>query len=70
MRRNTGAADLSGLKLRLRSPNSTIPITLDGASRFVLPPLPRGEWELVANRGAKGLGITPLVRSPGTSDAD
>lgn len=65
-----GAGDLSGLRLRLRSGDTVIPISLDSASRFVLPVLPRGKWELVANRGAKGLRISPLVLSPGTTQSD
>lgn len=57
---------LDELKLVLRSPTATVPITLDGRHRFVLPELRDDEWELLANRGRGALAVRPIVLSPGT----
>lgn len=61
---------LANLRLTLRSKTRSVPVALDAAHRFVLPDLAGEDWELVANRRSEGLKITPLVMSPGTSDAD
>lgn len=70
VKRRTGGRDLKDLRLSLRSGDRIVPITLDAASRFVLPALPGKNWELVANRGSGGIRINPLVLSPGSSEID
>lgn len=70
VKRRTGGRDLGGLRLSLRSGERVVPITLDAASRFILPALPGKNWELVANRGSGGIKISPLVLSPGSTETD
>lgn len=70
VKRKSGARDLAGLKLFLRSADKTIPLPIDAANRFVLPAFRGDGWNLVGNRGSGGLTITPLVLSPGMSQTD
>lgn len=70
IKRKSGARDLGGLKLFLRSDGRTISLPIDAANRFVLPAFRGDGWSLVGNRGSGGLTITPLVLSPGMSEID
>lgn len=61
---------LDGVALTLRGEGRAIPVSIGADHRFVLPNLPKGDWQLVSNRSRQGLSIHPLVFSPGSDDGD
>ena len=61
---------LDGFKLTLRAGERTVDVPLNASHRFTLPFLPRGDWELVHNRGRKQVALRALVLSPGALETD
>lgn len=61
---------LAGMTLALVSGDQRIPVPIDAESRFTLPALPAGRWELVHNRGAGRIAVRALVISAGATETN
>jgi hypothetical protein len=64
------AANVDALRLSIRSGNERTLVMLDSAHRFTLPAGIGPDSTLVANRSRGKIVVTPLILSPGTSEAD
>ena len=61
---------LAGMTLALVRGDQRIVVPIDAESRFTLPDIPAGRWELEHNRGAGRIAVRALVMSAGATETE